>query len=294
MGLGRMHFAVTQDQRPTDSAVKSALDRLSKHGPVVIMLHGYKYDPDLPEADPHRLLFSFTPQPSSKRTTSLPRQLGLCHEGTLAIGFAWRARGSIWRAHRNAARAAHDLAALIRQIRQIAPTRPIHIVAHSLGARVALCTLEHLNKGDIGRVILITPAAFECELRKSQQAPAGQTAEIVNVRSRANFLYDLLLWLALPHWGRTMSFGRLRYKNLLDMVIDHDATLEGLETAGFEMTRPNVRICHWSGYLRHDVCAVYQALLQRPKTTPLPYLQALVDAKPHSLPRHQVGEATIP
>jgi pimeloyl-ACP methyl ester carboxylesterase len=291
MGLSLMHFAVTQDQRPTDHAVKAALDRLSTDGPVVIMLHGYKYDPDVPNANPHRLLFAFDPYHSGKRTTSLPRQLGLNQKGTLAVGFAWRARGTIWHAHRNAARAAHDLGALIRQIKRLGPNRQVHIVAHSLGARVALCALEHLDKGDVGRMILITPAAFECELRKAQQTPAGQTVEIINVRARANLFFDLLLWLALPHWGYTMSFGRLRCQNMLDLVIDHNTTLNGLETAGFAMTRPNARICHWSGYLRQDICAVYQALLHRPQTTPLPYLQALIDAKPSS--RSQVSPATI-
>ncbi|WP_239450508.1 alpha/beta fold hydrolase [Loktanella sp. S4079] len=240
------------------------------------MVHGYKYDPSLPRSDPHRQIYAYAPQKTGKRIASWPFQLGLTPQTALAVGYGWPARGTIWEAHRAAGEAAHDLAGLIQKIRGISPQRPIHIVAHSLGARVTLAALSQCQANDVARVILITPAAFAREMHRTQQSAAGQTAEFFNIHARANFLFDALLMLALPHWGPPLGIARNEYENLVDLTIDRPQTLNGLNMAGFPMTEPARRICHWSGYLRQDICAVYRALIHRPHETPICYLRQLM------------------
>ena len=149
--------------------------------------------------------------------------------------------------------------------------------------RVALRALEGLPTHSVNRVILIAAAAFESELRQALATPAGSTAEIINIRSRANCVFDLLLWLALPHWGATLGRGRVRRPNLLDLAIDDRATAARLADAGYDLSEAAPRICHWSAYLRRDACAFYRALLHRPGATPLPYLRRLLD-QPKSRP----------
>ena len=277
------HFAVTEDRLPSRHRLRRALDGLHPDAPVVIMLHGLKYDPGEPVNDPHRHIFALNPDPGHKRAVSWPRRLGLRGPHALALGYGWRARGSIWRAHRRAGQTAAPLTRLIARIAALDPDRPIHIIAHSLGARVALRALDGLPAHTVHRVILIAAAAFESELRHALATPAGSTAEIINIRSRANWIFDVMLRLALPHWGATLGRGRLRRPNLLDLAIDDRTTAARLAAAGYALPEVAPRICHWSAYLRRDACALYRALLHRPGATPLPYLRRLLN-QPASRP----------
>ncbi|WP_322895114.1 MULTISPECIES: alpha/beta hydrolase [unclassified Yoonia] len=269
-------IAVTEDRVPTRQRLARALADLPQGAPVVIMLHGLKYDPDLPLRDPFQQIFALHPASQSKRIVSWPRRLGLRGANALGIGYGWRARGTLWQAHRRAGRTAAPLAHLIRRIKDVDPARPIHLIAHSLGARVALHAVTLLPAASVNRIILITAAAFECELTRAMASPAGQQAEFINIRSRANTLFDILLRLALPHWGKTLGRGRLQARNLLDLCIDNGHSRRVLTKAGFAFAEKTAPICHWSGYLRRDACALYRAMLHRPDTTPLPYLQNLL------------------
>lgn len=273
------HLAVTQNRLPSRRRLQASLEGLNPHAPIVIMVHGFKYDPACPARSPHRHIFAINPDGAAKRVASWPRRLGLRGPRGLAIGFGWRACGTIWQAHRQAAIAGHRLARLITTLHVLAPAHPIHIVAHSLGARVVLQALQELAPATVTRVILIAAAVFEKELQTALATPAGRMAEIMNIRSRANMLFDLLLRAALPHWGCTAGRGRIAAPNLLDINIDDPATQRALNGAGFSMTRSRPTICHWSGYLRDDVCALYRKLLHRPEQTPLRYLQALTAIK---------------
>lgn len=289
-------IAVTQQRIPTRQRLQRALAGLAPDAPVVIMLHGLNYDPQNPGTDPFDLIFALNPDTTNPRIVSWPRRLGLRGARALAIGYGWRARGSVWWAYHRAGQTARPLALLLRRIKALDPARPVHIVAHSLGARVALACLPHLPAGSVGRVILIAAAAFECDLRRALASPAGASAEIINIRSRANTLYDLLLRLALPHWGLTLGRGRLRAPNLLDLCIDAPKTRRALGLAGFALPEKAAHICHWSGYLRRDICAFYRALLHRPAATQLHLLQNLLrsaDPQPPSAGRPAVGLSGI-
>lgn len=285
------HLAVTQSTPPCDYKLESALRGLDPDAPIVIMLHGFKYDPADPARDPQRQIYAYNPDRRFKRVASWPRRLGLQGRKGLAIGFGWHASGTIWQAHAQAACAAKALAALICRIRAQTPHRPIHIVAHSLGARVAVSALSALPCGTVSRVILIAAAVFEHELKSALGSPVGGSTEIINIRSRANTLFDLLLRAALPHWGPTVGRGRLRHQKLLDVNIDCQTMQSALTSAGFSLSQSQTGICHWSGYLRKDVCAFYRRLLHSPALTPLAYLQSVCDIVPQMAPHATVNRS---
>ena len=269
-------LSITQNKRPSDQQIDAALGMVIKEAPIVIMLHGFKYDPDDNAHDPQKQIFALNPAQGAKRPASWRRRLLLQDNKGLAIGFGWHARGTIWQAHRQAIRASHDLAQLISRLKAKDANRKIHIVAHSLGARVAVQALQALAPNTIGQIILIAAALFEQELTAGLHCAAGQRAEFINVRSRANTAFDLMLRAAFPHWGRTIGSGRINAANLLDAVIDSRHTSDVLQGLGFGSDTARAPICHWSGYLRQDACNLYQSLLHQPEETPLRYLQSLL------------------
>ncbi|MDG1117524.1 MAG: alpha/beta hydrolase [Flavimaricola sp.] len=245
---------------PEDAALLPHLDRLPPHAPIVIMIHGFRYAPGQDGHDPRDLLFSLTPDMTSSRVVSWPRHLRMAGDAGLALGFGWNARGAIWQAHRHAASSATRLATLITQLRRLGPDRPVHILAHSLGARVALTALTKVGAGDISHVILIAAAVFQREARLALQSPAGQSAQILNVTGRENTLFDWLLRAALPHWGATLGRGLNQPGNWIDLPLDREATLTALARAGYRIGPVLAPICHWSGYLRPGVFDLYQAV----------------------------------
>lgn len=249
-------------------------------GPVVIMVHGFKYAPGHASECPHRHIFALTPARDCFKVVSWPRGLGF--DGTrpdegLAVGFGWRARGSLWRAYAEAARAGADLAALIGAIRRAAPERPIHAVAHSFGARVVLSAIPLLEPGALGRVILLAGAEFGDHAARALQSPAGRCAEVINVTTRENDLYDFLLecLITAPAPGdRSLGLALRTGANVLTLQLDDPETLDVLGGAGFAIGAPAARICHWSPYTRPGALEFYGALLRQPERLTLAQLRA--------------------
>ena len=77
-----------------ESELARGLAGVSRKAPVVVLIHGYKFHPGLPDADPHRSLFAFRPEEASWKIRSWPEGLGFADDGGetgLCIGFAWPA-----------------------------------------------------------------------------------------------------------------------------------------------------------------------------------------------------------
>lgn len=264
---------VSAEDLPAAAVLAAAVAGLPAAAPVVILLHGYRFSPASPQHDPHRHILADSPDPDCWKAISWPRHLGLSGGQGLAIGFGWEARGTIWAAHAQAKGSAVALARLIRRLRQIDPHRPVHIFAHSLGARVAFCALTLLPPGAVQRLILLAAALFRPEARAALATPAGQTAQVFNVLGRENLMFDLLLRAALPHLGASLGRGNITLPHWLDLPLDDPASLLRLADIGYPIPMPAVRICHWSGYLRPGVWRLYRDILLHPAQTPLAYLQ---------------------
>ncbi|WP_339765837.1 alpha/beta hydrolase [uncultured Pseudosulfitobacter sp.] len=246
-------------------------------GPIIVMIHGYSYNPDLPDHCPHRTLL--------RRDGAWLRQMGFGmgdpDEG-LALGFGWNARGSVWKAARRARVAGGQLGRVLRILHHAAPHRPIHLMTHSMGAEVAMAALHVLPRGAVARLLTLTPATYRSTADDALRAPAGRALEWINVASRENALFDLIYErLVAPPRRRDRVIGaRLHAANATTLRLDCPRTLERLQRFGAQIAPPTARICHWSGYTRPGALGFYNRLLRDPARVPLSALQAPLPSAP--------------
>lgn len=243
-----------------------ALAAHDRSGPVIVMVHGFKFLPGAPRHCPHDHIFSDHAVHACRKALSWPRALNLSAEGDgapLGVAFGWPARGTIWQAHAGAALAGEALARLVSALKARVPERPVHVIAHSLGARVALSALHHLAPGAVGRLILLAGAEHRGAALGALATPAGRRTEVINVTSGENRLYDLALEALIPPpaaGDRALGAG-LNACNAIDLRLDDAATLDALTGLGFDVAPRTRRVCHWSSYLRPGVFDLYAALL---------------------------------
>lgn len=283
-----------------EAAIRAATAGLQRGAPVVVMVHGRGYRPGDPDNCPHRLLYADRDSDGRSRYVSWSRRLGLTgpqggrYPG-LAVGFGWDAAGSVWRAARGADRAAQGLARLVMLIRRARPDRPVDLIGHSLGARVILGAVPLLHAGALGRVILMAGADFIDHAEAALASSAGRTAEVINVISRENDLFDWLFETALAPLGgaRALGAGLGHLPNAVDVQIDGRAARRALARLGFRLAEPRLRVCHWSVYLRPGVFPFYRALIHRRETLPLARLRAALSVPPDRRWR-RLAEATLP
>lgn len=259
------------------------LATLVEGAPVIVMIHGFRFSPALPSHDPHRHILALDPDPAARRVMSWPRALGFGDAGCdgLAIAFGWEARGSLSSVYDRADIAGRALAGLVSDV--AAKTgRPVATIAHSLGARVALASLRHTDPGAAGRMILLAGAEFRCAAADALTAPAGNAAEIINITSRENDLFDFGMELLVGGLRRqALGFGLAQpHPNWLDVQIDDPDTLGALSALGFPMDSRALRMSHWSPYLRRGVFDFYRTALRQPWALPLSLLRNHLPQRP--------------
>ena len=233
---------------------------LPEQAPVVIMIHGYRFAPGLAKHCPHRHILSLNPDLSDHTAISWPRHLGLNGTGGIAIGFGWQARGILRTVHQRATEAGKSLAKLIAEIPL---SHDVHLIAHSLGARVALASLHHLAPGRIGRMVLLAGAETQGPARSAMATAAGLQALVFNITTRENDLFDVALeWLAMGGCDTAIGAGLgTPSPNWLDLQIDQTATTEALAKLCHRLPNTRRRVCHWSPYMRPGLLPLYRALL---------------------------------
>ncbi|MDT0682605.1 hypothetical protein RM543_07905 [Roseicyclus sp. F158] len=264
----------TVEKRVLDRVAEACLAAESDR-PVIAMIHGYRFSPTSPEHSPHRHIFSLSPK-RSPRALSWPASLGADRPGgPLALAIGWEARGAFGGAYAQAEAAGLGLSRILRRVAQTRDrgSGGTRLLAHSLGARVALESLPHLPPGAVSGAVLLAPAetraAANAALARAQAPPP-----ILSVRSRENLFFDLLMERALAPIGfgaRSLGRGPLRREaDWIDLAIDDAPTLAALATLGHEIAPPAHLVCHWSVYLRARLFDFYRDILTG--ALPLPQL----------------------
>jgi pimeloyl-ACP methyl ester carboxylesterase len=262
---------------PTARAFESLAD---SEGPAVILLHGYKYAPNHPSHCPHEKIFSDGPN-------AWPAQLGFGSgqpDDGLAIAFGWYARGPLPSVYKRATQLGESLSVLIAMLKTHRPNRPVHIVAHSLGAQAALSALKHLPEGAIDRLLLLTGASFISFAEAMLATPAGRTTEVFNITSRENDFFDLAFerLIAAPSRGDQTIGAGIAADNARTLQLDCDRTLAAFARKDFLIAPARRRVCHWSAYTRPGVMALYAALLRNPADLPLGTFDADLPPQPEA------------
>ena len=265
------------------AAAGMAADPL-RPAPVIFMVHGYKFDPDAPRHCPHDHIFGTRTDHPCWKAQSWPRHLGALETGAapLCVAFGWSARGRLRDVYGRAATAGRDLAEAVRIVRRAAPCRPVHIVTHSLGARVAFAAMEDLEAHDLTRVLALSAAEFTGAARRAAGTACGRRAEILHITSAENGVFDHLLRWGLPApeprdvpMGLGLREAAQLAPNMVQICLGRADVLAQLAQMGFAITAPQRRVCHWSIYLREGVWPLYRTLIERPEALPIGVLRAL-------------------
>ncbi len=285
-----------------EQVLASRLRALPSGAPIVILVHGYKFSPTRTDADPNREIFSLTPATPCFRNTSWPAGLGFRASGVsdgLCLGFAWPAHDAdhggpvpsrFARVYAAAADAGAALAQVIETVDRLAPGRPVDLIAHSLGARVALQAARTLRDGGLGQILLLGGAEYDSVALDALSAPGAQGAQVFNVTSRQNDLFDLLFTRFAPRPApsgqdpaRPLSEGLGRHMRLAyDLPLDRAELAPLLLRRGVRLGPDPRRICHWSFYTRPGVLALYAEILRNRHNWTIPALKAEAGCLPQA------------
>ncbi|MEM9013013.1 MAG: alpha/beta hydrolase [Pseudomonadota bacterium] len=270
------------------TALERRLAAVGPDDPVVVLVHGFRFAP-APDGgigaarDPHRLLYALTPDRTCWKLASWPGGLGFGagQAPGLCIGFAWpghaphpaallaERRTGLAVAYDRAGAAGACLAQLLNAVAACRPGRPIDMLAHSLGARVALAALPYLEAPAawaLGRMILLGAAEFAgVAAERLARLPSGASPEIYNVTARANDLYDWLFERAAPGDRRDRALGHglvCPPRGWIDLQLDHPTVRRSLAMRGVDIAPPRRRICHWSFYAAPGAMELYARILR--------------------------------
>ncbi|MEM8570150.1 MAG: alpha/beta hydrolase [Pseudomonadota bacterium] len=266
--------------------LNNSLERLLRALPassrVLILIHGYRYHPDSFDRNPHHWLYSRREDLGCQRARSWPLGLGYETDESqdgLCIGFGWPALEPHLPAMRQtgktgfslvygqALNAGAQLAELMKHIQVSRPDLSIDILAHSLGARVALSALPSLKRVS-GRLILLGAAEYQSNARGFLAAsPQDGALEVYNITARFNDLYDAFFAALAPRprrRERTLGLGLgTDHANWIDLQLDRDEFARWLGDRGIALEPIRARFCHWGFYTQAGVFALYRSILAR-------------------------------
>ncbi|UWR21409.1 hypothetical protein [Sulfitobacter sp. S190] len=248
---------------------------------IIVMVHGAKYAPGDPHHCPHRKILG--PRGWAAHLGADP--------DTLLVAFGWHARGGLRLAQVQARRDGKLLARTLRHLRAAGLLPPVRIMAHSLGASLALEALHHAPAQSVGRMLLLNAAVHRDLAHDAMLTPAGRNAELVHLRSGENLLFDLAFERMIPGAG-ALGRGPLCLPWTADVRIDCPRSLAALARLGYPLAAPLRRVCHWSAYTRPGVMRLNAALLNDANALPLRTLQRL-DAQDAAAPLAPAGQTRI-
>lgn len=257
-------FNMSGEAEAAQETVLNALGEAPARASLTVMIHGLRFSPQAPGTDPHRHIFSFTPDPGCWKAVSWPRHLRIGREGGVGLALGWNAATGLGAAHRQARPVGEALAGLLDQIDAARPDLRINLIAHSLGARVALSAIAARRRARIESAILLSGAEYRAEAEAAMQRATTPAPRILNVTSGENLPFDLAFRglvrpTRLGDWPLSAGLGR-RMDAACDLRLDNPLHREGLRALGFRLPAPKTRYCHWSGYLRPGLFPLYRAL----------------------------------
>ncbi|MEL6677456.1 MAG: hypothetical protein AAFQ51_02045 [Pseudomonadota bacterium] len=300
---GRHGLSLSGGGTDVAAALEGALAPLPASAPITLLVHGFKYAPGHSpgprapkERDPFRLIYAFDPVVRCNRMVSWPGGLGFTPDDPgdgLCIGFGWSALPTepgplavareFPRIYRRAGQVAGDFARLMDRIAAVAPGRPISIVAHSLGARVALCALPRLSsRTRLGPVILMGAAEY-AGLAADHLRAAHRAPQVFNITARENQFYTQLFeWYAPRHGRRDRAIGiaPLEGADVVNVPIDAAATGAVLGALGRQLDTGGERRGHWGFYTRTGALDFYAALIRARQPVRARDLRRLLDTPP--------------
>ncbi len=150
-------------RRRMRNVLEPVLETLPKGAPIVVYIHGHR-------EWPHPDLLAQAE-----------------HQSGLAVTFCWpgidRRMTSVNQLYERAGQVAPALAYLLDIFGEIAPRRPVDLMAHSLGARVGLQALQHLKHGNLSRFVCLAGVEFCAVTLLALQAPIARKVSFYNVTS---------------------------------------------------------------------------------------------------------------
>lgn len=259
------------DERITwDVDIADAVSRLPLGARVTLLTHGFRYSPYDADACPHARLFSATSRKTSWKSVSWAHYLRLNRaDAGLTIGFGWPGLGRLDQAAHRAYRAGEALATLMDVIHAARPDLRLNVVAHSLGARVALRAMARSQTAAVDTVLLLSGADYRDAAMAALAAPAGQRARVINVTSGENRAFDLLFRVLAPSramFAPSLSAGlngglNGTHPRWLDLRIDAPGHLSVIRAMGYRPAAPTHAVCHWSSFIRPGLFPLYRDLL---------------------------------
>ena len=266
-------------KRPVDAMIRQAIAAMPVGAPIVILVHGFRYNAGDPACDPHQKLFGTSRIPAK---TGWADGLGFnrqaLHDG-LCIGFGWAGTAEAGmhpltalckfsHVYARAAATGADLADLVNLLGRIDPSRQVDILAHSLGARVVFHALRHLAFKNLGRVLLLGAAEYVSDVDQALAVNhRNPEAEFLNFTARENLPFELLFEYMAPRarpGDRVLSAHRSpAARNWVNIQIDHPATIGWLTKRGVRVSTRQIGVTHWGFYLRDGIFDLYRELIRR-------------------------------
>ncbi|MDM7458116.1 MAG: alpha/beta fold hydrolase, partial [Paracoccus sp. (in: a-proteobacteria)] len=189
--------------------------------------------------------------------------------------------GRLRRAYERAGQTGEVLARIVAELAQ-ASGRPVSVIGHSLGGRVALSCLATAELGSLSRMVLLNAAEFRDMAEHAVNSPAGARAEILNVISRENDLFDVALE-RLIGGGRRRAIGLglpQPRSNWIDLQIDESRSLRALAGLGYPVSVRRRLLSHWSPCQTPGLFNLYRTILCAPGALPWQVLRQNLPDRP--------------
>ncbi|MEM6372580.1 MAG: hypothetical protein AAF727_07350, partial [Pseudomonadota bacterium] len=130
----------------------------------------------------------------------------------------------------------------------------------------------------VQRIITLSGASYVSRAVRALQTPAGRAANLLNIGSRENDVFDFLFEQLIdpPVPGDGAIGDGINLPNVVNIELDCPHTLNALTEFGGYVAPPRRRMCHWSGYTRPGALRFYAHALRNPEQISLGALQRAV------------------